>query len=329
MFKNQLQYRPTPQHMLDLQKKYTLPSYPIPSSINTLLVALHVLIYIGMAYGMPILLHSYPGHTWLWFVSGSMVTVFQASQAYSLGHEGFHDLLHHKKNINYHFSRLISICSGTPLYILRYPHLIHHRNNGTYKDLGRHELAAPNLPMAWLELFGGAMPMLRVIFLACFLPQKYHGKFYEFLPKVKGSQLRDIRVDMVVIILTRIITLYLWGLDYLLLWIWFSWLGDFFISFYCPIFHQGGPMTDKWHSWNLYLPAPLRLCFLNFNMHQIHHLYPSVPWIYYPTIWKEVGVHWDASLWHGTLTQIIFHHRDIRMIRQQYNDYLESRVGRV
>ena len=324
MIKRQLQYRPTPQYMLDLQKKYTLRSYPIPSTINILLVVFHAFTYAGMAYGMPILLRTYPGYIGLWFLLGSVVTLFQAAQAYSIAHEGFHDLLHHNKDINYLLSRVMSICFGMPLYIFRYVHAIHHRTNGTYKDLGRHELAPPNLLMAWVELLGGMQPVLRTLLLACFLPKKYHGKFHEFLLKAKGDKLRDMRVDMVFIVLTRIITLYLWGLDYLLLWIWFSWLGDFFISFYCPIFHQGGPMTDKWNSWNLYLPAPLRLCFLNFNMHQIHHLYPSVPWIYYPKIWKEIGAQWDATLWHGTLTQIIYHHRDIRTIRKQYNDYLES-----
>jgi fatty acid desaturase len=231
----------------------------------------------------------------IWLVLLALVNALLSTPYWSLIHEAIHHIYHPNKKINNFCGRAMTILFGSIFAFAQYGHLMHHRMNRQGPDLvdaydPKHESFWKKSLQYYLHIFGGLYLFEVIAPLLTFFPRKWLDKL---LIKSLGAQspyylvakrklltpkgLREMRIDAIFLYLLLVTSFILYGQHAWIL-IFGLLLRGFFISFADNLPHYRTPTDQPRYAYNTYLPPALRLFWLNFNLHRVHHAYPNLPW---------------------------------------------------
>jgi fatty acid desaturase len=244
--------------------------------------------------------------------------------AWALHHESIHGSFHPERRINAFAGRTIAILFGSSFHLLRFAHLMHHRFN-------RHPLDRP-------DVYDGATERrwrVRVVFLYQLLIGVYLGEAVApllcCLPRpllrwgigvllrgndraivtirpalsrlvLEAERVKPIRIDALLALALIVASAVLYGKNWPML-VAFLTARGVLISVFDNVYHFGTPLDRPDYAYNLAAPKPLRLLFLNMNLHRIHHARPALPWWALPAQLQANGDGFDAPLLGAALAQ--------------------------
>lgn len=231
---------------------------------------------------------------------------------WALIHEAIHNKAHSNPAINEYIGRALSIVFASPFDILRFGHLMHHRYNRTQIDAtdlvvgpGRGRLVC-GLGYYAKILFGLYVAEVLVC-LAVFLPRRalqyvIRRAQAEIAPHadrqiLNPKALARIRIDSGLILVLVIGSAWLYG-EMIAFWLALFAVRAFMISFFDNVYHYGTPSDKIEAAYNLKLPAIVERFMLYSNLHEVHHLYPSIPWH-----GKKSAFHRTGGIYHKSMGQ--------------------------
>lgn len=260
-------------------------------------------------------------HQLLWLLTGAILNGLLTHPNWSLIHEAIHRVYHPQQKINGLCGRLLSILFGTVFAPTQYGHLMHHGMNRQGPDLI--DAYDPHTTSFWLaslryylHIFGGLYlfqvfgPLL--VFLPRNLLQKLMIKnfgvdspYYQVARQklLPSKILRQMRVDAFCLYTLLAISAWLYASHVWILIVGFLWRG-LMISFSDNLPHYGTPVDQNRYAYNTYLPTVLRLFWLNFNLHRIHHEEPRLPWHLLHERFMETRDHYNIAYFRQALKQL-------------------------
>lgn len=233
------------------------------------------------------------------------LTVLITIPSWYLSHEAVHYLFHPNPRVNNWAGRILCIWCGVPFAGIRYGHLLHHRWNRiddftecydkektSWISACFHHFGVLLGGFYWGVVLGSVLlwlpkPLRQRVATAASHDRPFLQRFFKVI--MRPDVARENRFDAMVSILLYIIAFRIYGP----LWGYFlaALLGRaFLVSVFDNSFHYESPRNPLGHpeiSRNHAMIFPTLI--LNFNYHQVHHLYPSLPWIYLAAKAREVG----------------------------------------
>lgn len=284
------------------QVKAHTASLAIPSKLNLVLAAFHILLNLFQLFVLP--LYLLPLSLW-WGLALLPVAVFN-NPFWSLIHEAIHDMLNPSPHVNRAAGRILSVLFGSPFRVLRLSHLLHHKLNRSPSE--GTELYDPDRT-SWIrasagyyfQILGGLYLLEAISPAPFFLPrrvlsrlkQRFSGKdtlsgvLISVLITDEGIQ--EMRRDGIAIFGLFALSVVCYGEDWPLLLAALT-ARAFLISFLDNVYHYGTPVNETFYADNLWLPQSVSGTLLHFNLHGIHHRNPAIPWIRLPEVFqKEMG----------------------------------------
>jgi fatty acid desaturase len=278
----------------------------IPARLNLVLVA----VFLGLSVFQLIILPATLIPLSPWWALTLIPCALATTTSWSLIHEAIHYLLMPDLRLNDTCGRVLAVCFGAPLASLRFPHLEHHRLNGSTSDRPEYfdetntswsvaaSLYYPNL------LLGIYAAEVAGTF-ACLTPRPVMRRIMRLFPEAHGyaaraetyflqlARLRRIRFDASVVILLYGIAFWLYGRWWPLLALAIMARGVL-ISISDNSYHYGAPLgAGPRSAFNLKLPIGAGI--LNFNLHRVHHLHPTLPWTSLPRAFEDDGESYDVG----------------------------------
>ncbi|RED52121.1 fatty acid desaturase [Aestuariispira insulae] len=233
---------------------------------------------------------------------------------WALVHESFHGLMHPDVKTNRVLGRILCIFFGSPWRLLRFAHLMHHKMSRTSYDCV--EVYDPN-KTSWGKaalkyypnlLMGMYVSELSALILL-WLPERYVRPLARHLfgsaeksvdtgamaekAICEHKNLREQRLDCLGTVLLFALAFYLYGAWWPMLLAALVGRG-LLISILDNAPHYGTPMNDTGFSYNLGLSGKTARLWLNFNLHRVHHQYPSVPWRQLPDYFDKTDGTYDG-----------------------------------
>lgn len=227
---------------------------------------------------------------WGWLL---VPLVLLSTPLWSLIHEAIHATLLRQRTWNDRFGRILAVGYGAPFALLKSAHLLHHRYNRSRRE--RTEVYDPATsswaaaaPGYYLHLLGGlylievasvllaAAPRRLWRYLARLLdsPDTFGGMLIEGISR---RHLREFRADAVAVVVVYAIAGVAYGRH---VWMLAAALvaRAVLISVADNAYHYGTRLDARLEAMNLRLPGPLERFVLAFNLHNVHHRHPGLPW---------------------------------------------------
>jgi len=264
----------------------------IPVTANAVLAAALWAAGLGVYYIVPLaLLPLSP-----WFALLLIPAVLTTTTNWALMHEAIHGHFHPNARVNEAFGRISGILFGAPYETLKFGHLLHHSINGTppdrpeYFDASKQSRLTASLIFYPRLLFGlYAVEVIGAFY--CLLPRAALAKVTPLFPGDIGplraerhllapQRLTQIRIDAVATIAAMALAFWCYGAWWPLLLAAIAARG-MLISFADNGYHYAAPLGQGARAaYNLRLPGGAAI--LNFNLHQVHHRHPNLPWKHLP-----------------------------------------------
>jgi fatty acid desaturase len=229
---------------------------------------------------------------------------FVANTMFALMHEAVHGGFHPSKAINEFAGRIAAAFFPTAFSLQRAFHLAHHRNNRS--DTERFDYYSKDdsyilKVLQWYGILTGiywATTPIFCIFYALTAGIVSWPKVFPagsrfarqtsaqgFLDVVEDVPLTQVRLDVATTILGQL--LIIWVLDISLL-AWCLCYGLFALNWSSLQYadHAFSPLDRREGAWNLKVNSVVRLLFLNYHYHIIHHRDPSIAWRNLPKVAK-------------------------------------------
>ncbi len=255
-----------------------------------------------------------PRSAWWGF---ALIPVALATNSFwALHHEAIHGNFHPARRVNRRAGRAMAVMLGSSHRVLRFAHLMHHRNN-------RYRLDRPDIyeadegpyAVAKLRFLSELLLFLYAsevaVPLLCLLPKAAVRRIVDFVyrhpdPAVQSVKsvaeqvflqdrsLREIRIDALLGTALIAASAVCFGSCWPMLAVFLLGRG-LLISTLDNVYHFGTPIDDPDFAMNLRLPLILRLAILNMNMHRVHHHNPDLPWWQLPVRFRQLGDGYDAG----------------------------------
>ena len=116
------------------------------------------------------------------------------------------------------------------------------------------------------------------------------------------SNVTKTRIDAMIILLLIFITFWLYGENWLILLASLAGRG-FIVSVSDNSYHYNTKLNLAKSGRNLYLPRLGELFILNFNLHNVHHHYPNLPWWQLPVYFNKSKDSYDLGYFKSALLQ--------------------------
>ncbi|HEX2590712.1 MAG TPA: fatty acid desaturase [Rhizomicrobium sp.] len=240
-------------------------------------------------YGLPLaLLPLSP-----WFALLLIPAILTTTTNWALMHEAIHNNFHPDGRINNAFGRINGILFGAPYETLKFGHLLHHSINGTPPDRPEYFEPAKQSRLAaslifYPRLMFGLYAVEVIGAFAVFLPRSVlQKKLTPLFPSESGEdratrylldprRLTQIRIDAAITIALIALAFWCYGAAWPLLALAILARGVL-ISFADNGYHYEAPIGQGARAaYNLRLAGGAAI--LNFNLHQVHHRHPNLPW---------------------------------------------------
>ena len=294
----------------------------LPEKTNLALAAGFAAVQLFQYFVLPLVLLPHSPWWGLLIAPAALLTL----PMWALMHEAVHGILLHGRARNDIVGRGLFILFGSPLFFLRFGHLMHHRFNRRPVDLDdgcdpAKECGAARTLGYYFKLFGGTYLQELFIPVLFWLPKRAVAKALNaFLSSDEASYaqvrehaevqllgdpaaLRALRIDTAAIALLFVLAFAAYGAVW---WMLASalLLRGFFVSFFDNLYHYGTPTGDRRYALYPATPAWLQRYLFNFNLHYMHHRYPNVPWHRLPALVATDGRRPDMGYGEALLRQI-------------------------
>lgn len=287
-----------------------------PHLLNRLLFAAFIMLQVLQLFIIPVwLLHK--NLAWGWLL---LLPVLLSNSWWALIHEAIHGHLMTGRTANIFAGRINAMLYGCPFLILRWGHLLHHAYSRTERE--RSEVYSgkgkPSFVIRfgyYFRLFGGLYGLEILAGLMLLLPrwlivkvsERLRGKdnVVEFLfnKVLEGNALKQARLDAFLILAIYGCAFWCYGKYAWMLLL--ALLGRaLLVSFVDNVFHYDTPLDDTRYARNLKLPVLGSALLLNFNLHGVHHLYPSLPWSKLPELHASEGCQYQGNWWSSLYSQL-------------------------
>lgn len=267
----------------------------IPTATNSVLIGGLIALNLWQFFILPLCLLPLSPN-WGWTL---LAVVLTTTTFWSLIHEAIHGHLLPDKRMNDRAGRVLSALFCAPFQLLRLGHLMHHRFNRSpiqRNDVSQQPERATLGETAWyyFTLFGGLYFFEVISSAMSLLPFRFRKQlvaitFGEHAPdgrtmlRAAETQLLSepgrsrMRLDGLMICLLLVVSFWLYGSYWWMLALALFGRG-FLVSFFDNAYHYGNLLDDVRAGYNLRLPRMLERAFLNFNLHEVHHRDPNLPW---------------------------------------------------
>jgi fatty acid desaturase len=260
----------------------------IPSRLNGALVV----VYAGLMLAAFALCAQLSGWAFAGLVVGFAILM---NGIYSLIHEAEHRMLFTNRRLNDGVGILLALFFPAPFHMIRAGHLHHHRHNRS--DNESFDLWFPDENPWWkrLQLY----TILTGFFWLCIVltnlllivaPWCFRPKFYGFdrptralVAGMKRSMLRLARREAVLVVVAHVAVVWFFAIplvNYAIMYCGFGLLW----SAMQYVHHFGTTRHVTEGARNLRFMRLVDAIWLNHNWHLVHHRYPTLPWIYLPSI---------------------------------------------
>ncbi|MBI2256573.1 MAG: fatty acid desaturase [Proteobacteria bacterium] len=262
------------------------------------------------------------GPIWLWAL---LPLTLIANGYWATLHEAIHGQLVLGAEANRRAGRILAILWGSSFRLLRFGHLMHHRFNRHKLDRpDSYDPATTGAGIAHLRFFAEALGGLYIIEvltpLVYLLPKALVRRIVRDLysgdetpmPRLRAlaeqalagpKGIGEIRQDALLAALLVAVALIAWG-AYWPTFVAFLLGRGLLVSFLDNVYHFRTPLDQVDYAYNLSLPRPIQLLFLNMNMHRVHHRRMHLPWWQLPRQFTSEREYFDGSLLRGALRQL-------------------------
>lgn len=293
----------------------------IPTATNTALLV--GLIAINLLQFLVIPLWLLPmGAGWGWLL---LIPVLATTTMWSLIHEAIHGHLLADKRANDQAGRVLSVLFGSPFQLLRLGHLMHHRFNRT--PINRSDVTPTAARPGFVEtvwyyhlILGGLYFWELMASLFSLFPDRFYKPivritFGEHAPdgrtmwRAAQNQLlaepgrSRMRFDGLLVCLLFGVSFWLYGGAWWMLALAILARG-FLVSFFDNAYHYGNLLEDVKAGYNLRLPRWAERLVLNFNLHEVHHRDPQLPWSALPEQFEADGDRYHIGYWRAAVRQL-------------------------
>jgi fatty acid desaturase len=229
---------------------------------------------------------------------------FFANTMFALMHEAVHGGFHPSRAINESAGRIAAAFFPTAFSLQRAFHLAHHRNDRSDTERFDYYSKDDNHLLKVLQWYGiltgiywGTAPIFCVLYALTAGIVSWPRVFaagsrfarqtsaQEFLDVLEDVPLAQVRLDVATTILGQL--LIIWAFDISLL-AWCLCYGLFALNWSSLQYadHAFSSLDRREGAWNLKVNSVVRLLFLNYHYHIIHHRDPSIAWSNLPEVAK-------------------------------------------
>jgi fatty acid desaturase len=290
-----------------------LNTAPIPVAANVALAAFLWAVGLAVYFAVPFLLPLSP-----WFAVLLVPAVLTTTTNWALMHEAIHGHFHARGRINDAFGRISGILFGAPYETLKFGHLLHHAINGTPDDRPEYFDPAKQSRLAaalvfYPRLMFGLYAVEVIGAFACLMPRKVLAKLTALFPGESGEEratrylleprrLRAMRFDALATVALMALAFWCYGKYWLLLALAILARGVL-ISFADNGYHYRAPLGQGARAaYNLQLAGSAAI--LHFNLHQVHHRHPNLPWTALPAAFAADADRYDSGYFTAMARQL-------------------------
>lgn len=230
---------------------------------------------------------------------------FVNNTVFSLMHEAVHGVFHRCRLVNEVAGRITAAFFPTSFSLQRAFHLAHHRNNRSDRERFDYYRSDENRPLKfvqWYCILSGiywlAAPVFCVVYALSgdamqwarlfsrgnrFARQTSAEPFLECLKEVRAPQ---VRLEVALSAAMQLGLVYLLDLD---IGAWALCYACFAVNWSSLQYadHAFSPLDPREGAWNLRVNLVVRLVFLNYHHHLVHHRNPAVAWIHLPKLVRD------------------------------------------
>jgi fatty acid desaturase len=267
-------------------------SFPIPARLNLGIAA------VQLAALCAILWAAGRVHGWGWVALLSLAYGIVMNSGYAMLHEAEHNLLHPNPKVNQTVGTLLALFFPAPFHLIRQGHIGHHVRNRSDDEAFDLYFEDENRFWKFVQLYGTLTGMFWVLiyltnFVVAFRPAiiaprstRFNRPTEAFLESLNPKYRRLIQAEALAVILLHAAMIYVWQIPFLYyLAVMF---GFGLIWSAMQYAHHYGTVRDvQKGAMNLRTFRLLDLVWLNHNWHLNHHMTPTVPWIYLPSLSAE------------------------------------------
>ncbi len=297
-------------------------SNQIPTRLNWILIVVISALNALMLVVLPLVLLPLDA-AWGWLL---IAPVLITTTFWSLIHEAIHGHMLPEKRWNDRMGRLLCVQFGSPFQLLRLGHLMHHRFNRTpiqRSDVSPEPERATVSETLWYyfmvlgglyfcELIASALSLLPNLFYRPLVRIGFgeHAPDGRTMWRAATTQLlaepgrSRMRLDGALVCVLFGVSFWLYGGYWWMLVLALAGRG-FLVSFFDNAYHYGNLLEDVKAGYNLRLPRMLERAFLNFNMHEVHHRDPNLPWSALPARFEKDGDRYHIGYLHAAARQLL------------------------
>jgi fatty acid desaturase len=267
-------------------------AFPIPARLNLAIAALQ-LIVLGSILWAAGQVQYWGG--WKWVALLSLAYGIAMNSGYAMLHEAEHNLLHPNPKVNQTVGAILALFFPAPFHLIRQGHIGHHIRNRSDDEAFDLYFEDENRFWKYVQLYGTLTGLFWVLifltnFVVLFRPSiitprytKFNRPTEAFLESLNPKYRRIIQIEALAAILLHAGMIWLWRipiLNYLAVMFGFGliWSGMQYAH------HYGTVRDVQKGALNLRTFGLLDRIWLNHNWHLNHHLHPTVPWVYLPSL---------------------------------------------
>lgn len=271
--------------------------YPIPNLLNFIALVTACSAAVGLLIGASV---AYRSSQWFGFVLAVFGFGLVNNTIFSLLHEAVHGIMNSNRRRNEVFGVIAGAFFPTSFTLQQYFHLGHHCRNRTDAEMFDLYYPTDNLWVkrfviyampAGIYWFSAASANILFLFLPSLLSWRWlresvlmkHSGFDSMLSGIPDTarMLRKIRLQIVIIFMFQ--AAMFWFLQiHLVAWLACYWVFGMIWGSLQYTDHAFSPRDIRYGAWNLKVDPITRWIFLNYHFHLVHHIYPSLPWVYLP-----------------------------------------------
>lgn len=277
--------------------------YPIPTSLNALVLILQVGAFACIVYLTSI------ADRWWQVLALTAAMAIVGNSIYSSIHEAEHGMLHPKRTVNDFLGALMALLFPAPYHLIRQGHLGHHRRNRTDEEAFDLYFDGDHAWWRKLILYGiisGFYWWLVVLSNIAVLiaPFAFKRRFFEFdrpsaafMDALNPRYFWLIQLEAVAAIVLHGMIVYvldipLWKYAFVYFGFGFAWSAMQYVHhFETQRDVLNGARNLRFISW-------IDWIWMHHNWHLAHHQRPNVPWLYLPVLAEVESDNRESLVWH-------------------------------
>jgi fatty acid desaturase len=265
----------------------------VPGTLNIALALLAMSVTLSMLW---VASHA---ESIVWILLAVFVFAFINNTVFSLLHEAVHGIFHPNLTVNEWAGRILAAFFPTGFTLQRIAHLGHHRRNRTDAELFDYYKPGDNLLAKYFQWYGILTgiywlipPLASLLFLITPVPLlkrimelskssdlSYQTSADGMLSGYKSAPFGRIKLEILFSILVQAAIIYFLDLN------WIGWLAcyaafGFNWSSLQYTDHAFSKRDVYEGAWNLRVNKVVQYIFLNYHHHKVHHLNPTISWLY-------------------------------------------------